>query len=591
MSVKRVILIFALIMISGLTLISGSVSAVRYSDKALPDPIQRIENDFSAGLVTLDEKAILLIQAIKDPMSLPSHYSAGFDEGEKLPDRCATMVIVDIYNHWDELSRSTQSAVGAMLTRHSTAFTYNSPSGFFKLHYDISGEHAVPPADGNANTIPDYVEKCAAYCDSALETHRDLGYLDPPSDLIFGGDGKFDVYFEEMPYYGYAVPEGDGPALWNDKFSYFVLNRDFIGFPQNNDPEGNVAGAAKATAGHELHHCVQFGYDPNEAIWFMELGATWMEDITFNQVDDNYNYLGTFMNDPEKSLMEMTLHMYASFIWASFLSEKFDTSLIRAVWEGARSSDVYTTLSDTLQGRYGWTQDSAFAEFEAWNFATGVRDDGLHYEEGSEYPAVTIDATYSGFPVLNQVSPKNPAGYAATYIKFLPGMLSGGMAISFNGDDSRQWGAWLVKTDGSNNHEFVKLSLASGTYTDTIHVDSIENYESLTLIGVNLTQFGAAASFTYSARLTSPFSIASEIITDTAVYSGGGRDFEYQVVNTSGFGDVIRVKYSDDMGWVTLDSIDVFLTAMDTIVYSIPVMPPVSTPLGVVSNLLGTATS
>ena len=213
------------------------------------------------------------------------------------------MALKGIVVQWDQLSVETQQAFREAFTRYSTAYTYDSPGGFFKLHYDLTGTHQVPSADIDSSGVPDFVEKCAAYCDTSLDVHVALGYLLPPSDGGLGGDEKLDVYFENMGYYGYAVPEGPGPEPWNDYYSYLVLHNNFQGFPSNNDPEGDQAGAAKVTAAHEFHHCVQFAYDINEGSWFMELDATYMEDIVFDLVGDNYNYLNSFFMYPEKSLL------------------------------------------------------------------------------------------------------------------------------------------------------------------------------------------------------------------------------------------------------------------------------------------------
>ncbi|MFQ6008725.1 MAG: hypothetical protein ACE5K8_07220, partial [Candidatus Zixiibacteriota bacterium] len=214
------------------------------------DPILAIEQDFQDGQLTLDEKVLLQIQAIKNPFELPQQYQL-FDLSTGITaSRSATIALKEIMVQWDFLSEETQRAFRAAFARWQTEFTYDSPSGFFKLHYDTSGTHQVPPDDSDFSGVPDFVEKCAAYCDTTLDTHLLLGFIEPPSDGGLGGDDKYDIYFENMGYYGYAVPEGPGDAPWNDYYSYLVLHHNFLGFPPNNDPEGDQYGAAKATAAH-----------------------------------------------------------------------------------------------------------------------------------------------------------------------------------------------------------------------------------------------------------------------------------------------------------------------------------------------------
>ncbi|KAA3631861.1 MAG: hypothetical protein DWP97_12120, partial [Calditrichaeota bacterium] len=397
---RRLILLVLLLLAMATHVYADNVH--QFSQNSL---LGKIEADFDNAEISLDQKAIYLIQAIKSPEMLPDKYKSLSTSLNPEELREATLAIIDIRLNWDSYSPATQQTLASALERVAAAFTYTSASGYFLLHYDTLGVDAVPSADTNANLVPDFVENCASYLDSSLTKHLELGYLTPPSDGGMGGDTLFDVYFEEMSYYGYAVPEAPGGYAWDDYFSYLVLNNDFLGFPSNNDPEGLVAGAAKATAAHEFHHCVQFAYDVAEGSWFMELDATYMEDIVFDHVDDNYNYLPGFMNSPQSSLMDNSpSHKYASFIWATYLAEKFDTSLNVAAWEGARYNTIYNTYSDNLMARYGWTQDSAYADFTSWNYITGSRDDGLHYEEASSYPEISIAATYSTYPVSLQNS-------------------------------------------------------------------------------------------------------------------------------------------------------------------------------------------
>ena len=557
-------------------------------DEAGPsdDPIFAIEKDFQDGKLTLDEKVLLQIKAIKSPSELPQKYQLVDLTTGVTASRSATLALKEIMVQWDFLSDETQQAFREAFTRWPTEFTYNSPSGFSVLHYDTSGTHQVPSADDDSSGVPDFVEKCAAYCDTTLDKHELMGFLAPPSDGGLGGDGKFDVYFENMGFYGYAMPEGQGPEPWNDYYSYLVLHHTFLGFPPNNDPEGDQYGAAKVTVAHEFHHCVQFAYDLDEGLWFMELDATCMEEIIFDLSNDNYNYLSSFFNFPEKSLMEISSHVYSCFIWGLYLAEKFDTSLLVAAWEGARYDDIFDVISDTLLGRYGWTQDSAFADFTTWNFCTGTRDDGLHYEEGAYYPLVSVGRTHSTYPVILQTSPCSPAGYGSCYVQFFPGSATGTLRITFNGDDSRQWAAYLIKSTANNIHEFERLNLNPLTYYGVIEVLNFESHYRVALVGANVSEYSNSAFFSYSAEIILPYSVASVVLTvDSAVYSGGTRDFEYRVVNTSPLNDVFDIMAWDDLGWITPDTIDKAIAAGDDTIFTIPVHPPQGTPLGTISNL------
>ena len=570
-------------------LLLGFVSAQADSNHTFSEKsiFYAIDQDYDAGVISLDDKVILQIKAIKTPDKLPLKYvslSAGVDQASL---REATIALIEIRLNWEYLKQDTKDYALKALARIPTTFSYVTSSGYFKLHYDTLGTDAVPTADTNSNLIPDFIEKCASYCDTSLNVHLDLGFIYPPSDGGMGGDTLFDVYFQEMGYYGYAVPEAPGDYAWNDYYSYMVMNNDFIGFPSNNDPEGDIAGAAKSTAAHEFHHCVQFAYDISEGSWFMELDATYMEDIVFDAVDDNYNYLSGFMDSPQTSLMDNSPgHKYASFIWAMYLAENFDTTLNVAVWEGARYASILDTYADSLETNYNWSIDSAYVDFTYWNFCTSTRDDGLHYEEAANYPLISIGASYSSYPVSLSNSPSNVSGYAESYIAFYPGSEIGKLKITFNGSNTREWAAYIIKSTTINSHEIEFILLDTLGYLGEIVIPEFENYYSVTLVAVNTEEFSSGVLYTYAAEIVLPFEVSTNILTaDSAVYSGGARSFDFQVINKSVLNDIFHVIYWDDQGWLPIDTFSLAISSGDSEIVAIEVTPPQGSPLSQISNL------
>lgn len=581
--IKRLLLALV-ILILGQFVSTRSATAKTYSNQSRV--IEQIENDFSAGEITYEQKALLQVQAIRNPSNLPQMYRSILSGPPTGNHREATLILRDIRMNWDLLSTGAQLSISDALTRHPAAFTFDSPGGFFKLHYDVTGTNAVSPADTNGNSTPDYVERMAAYCDSSWQKHLALGFLEPPSDNGLGGDDKYDVYFENMGLYGYAITEASGSRPWNDFYSHLVLNNDFIGFPANDDPEGDVLGAAKVTIAHEYHHAVQFGYDAGEAGWFMELDATYVEDIVFDQTNDNYNYLSIFTDAPAKSLMENSFHMYSSFIWGLYLTQNFDTSLMRAVWEGARYGDVFSSLSDTLFERYGWTQDSALADFVTWNFATSSRNDNIHHDEAAQYPLINVGASYNNYPVSLRNSPDSPAGYGSNYIQFFPGSSNGTLKLTFDGADTREWAAYVIISTAINAHQYQKLILNPGSFTNTFYINDFEALYSVTLVGVNTAEFSSGAFFSYSAAVVIPHAVSTSLLTTgTVIYSGSTRAYQFQVSNPSEFNDVYRIMYWDDLGWIVSDTISRAIAAFSDTAFTISVHPPQGTPLSTTAQL------
>ncbi len=566
-------------------LAAGGTFAARPGQGTGLDPISLIEQDYQAGKLSGDERAIYAARAIRTPSVLPTAYQAAAAAPTKFVTRDLTLVLRDIKLNWKQLADSTQRIVSGLLTRWNTAFTIVSPGGFFRFHYDTTGANAVPTADANHNGIPDYVEKCEAYADSSLAKQLALGFAPPPSDGTAGGDSLYDVYFEEMPYYGYTQMENPGPAAWDDYTSYLVLNRNFIGFPPNHDPEGNVAGAAKVTCAHEFHHAIQYGYSGTQAEWYSEEDAVSMESQVYPKVNDNYNYLPTFFTSPQTSLLDSSGHEYSSFIWGLFLAEKFDTSFQVAVWQGARYSSVFQTVADTLLGRYGWTRDSAMAEFALWNYCTGIRNDGTHYRDAANYGPMTVGQTFSVYPVPYRPGPGTPAGYGTCYAEFPPENYKGQLRLTFQGDASKHWAAGLIKSTSNGAHQFEKLRLNQVTMTDTVTVPGFENYSMVTLAAVNLTPNSPPASFYLSAQILPESALRDSLSPDSALYSGASRQYTYKVWNTSASSQTVKLVHWDDAGWLLKDSISPSLLPGDSATFPASVHPPAKTAIGSKSKL------
>jgi hypothetical protein len=551
-------------------------------------PTEAIESDYLKGNITADERALHIIQAIKTPNKLPLSYQQQNSVGSGKATRCVSMVLREILQDFELLSPTTQAIFQTSLARYDTDSTFYSPGGFFKLHYNLAPDsNGVPSDDADFSGIPDFIEKCAAYCDSSNARHLELGYLPPPPDGVLGGDDKLDVYFQEMSPYGYVLPEGNGPEPWDDAYGYMVLNNDFLGFDPNDDPEGSQWGAAKVTIAHEYHHLVQYAYDSGEERWSMELNAVFMEEIVFDESNDCYNYLDEFFSYPLKSLMENSTHYYSCFPWELYLAQKFDTSLMLAAWEGARyAPTVFEALEDTLLGRYGWTLDSAFSEFAIWNYCTNIHDDGLHHEEAANYPTVNIGMTYTTYPVPLQNSPGYPNGYGTCYVQFYPGTDTGTLALTFNGSDSREWTACVILSTAEDSHQFEPLVLSPGNYQGSFKLTHFEDYYCVTLFGANLTEFSSGVAFTYQAKVQPPYELTSQVLTiDSVVYSGGIRGFQYQITNISPLNDVVDVIVWDEQGWITVDTIDHALGTGEDTVFIFDVQIPDGTPLGDTSTI------
>jgi hypothetical protein len=514
---------------------------------------QAIQQAYQQGKVSAEEKLILEVRSVKNPSSLPVQFQSSVVETQK----CATDILLEAQRAFNGISASGQSALRALLARPSATFTYDSPGGKFKIHYNTSGANAVPTTDvAPANGIPDYVEWLGDYADSSFRAEvTNLGHLEPPSDGGLGGDTRYDIYTEEMGYYGYTQSEGAGPNPWTDSYSYISVHRNFSGFPPNNDPDGDQKGAAKVTVAHEYYHAIQFAYDYTEDSWFMEASSTWMENYVFDPVDDNYNYFSDWFTHPDYALNSTaSLHIYAAFIWPMYLSQTFGNPIMPELWNQCITADSYPVLTSVL-ATHGTTFNNQFAEFCVWNFITGSRNDGNHYEEAVSYPLIKTVRTHlaSAYPVAGQgpLSGQAPDALGANYVVFNLPAGNGEFTVNFNGDNSTPWIvkflAW--KAGVNDTYQETQMSLngsGDGSYTLT----NPQDFTNAVLVICNVSQSLNDRSYIYGASFTAlVHAVAVTALAEDSVYSHTPTTLVFNVHNSGTALDTFDLVAGDDLGW------------------------------------------
>jgi hypothetical protein len=154
--------------------------------------------------------------------------------------------------------------------------------------------------------------------------------------------------------------------------------------------------ALRVTAAHEFFHAVQFGYDLAEDAWLKESTAAWIEDVIYDSVNDNYQYLSRSpLSHPEVPLDSFVdfnasspvagFH-YGVWIFFRYLSERYDDQIIHDITTrlDSRSTDFRDVYSlEAIRAELierGTTLPAAYADFMAQN----VRPAGF-YEEGAAY--------------------------------------------------------------------------------------------------------------------------------------------------------------------------------------------------------------
>ncbi|MGH8004625.1 MAG: MXAN_6640 family putative metalloprotease [Limisphaerales bacterium] len=472
--------------------------------------LDKIDEAQVQGRLSADHAILLKVQALKGAKTLPKEYLPD----QSMPERCGTRVTSEAIENWESYSPRTQAVLQQALARPVQQKSLVSPDSFFMIHYDTAGPHAVPVEDEDLSGVPDYAENLARYADSSLRTEvLQMGYFAPPPD----GDGRYDVYTQNLGtgLYGYTQPESPGPAPWTDYTSFIVVHHTLIGFPPNNDPESPQKGAMKVTIAHEFHHAIQFAYNASTSgrIWFMEITSTWMEDVVFDLVDDNYNYLPIFFTQPQTPLTNTGIHMYSSFIWNQYLAQNFGPDIIRQIWQENISFTASPALDRVLQTR-STTLGREFSRFALWNFYTGGRDDGQHYEEGGFYPEMALHQNSGGLLISGR-SQSIPA-LAAQYETFPSGDTIEKARLTFTGRTSGVWGAHVLFHNPPTLRAY-PFNLVANNQGDTTFF-GLDSFPRVVLIGAQIktAQLTVSEYFDYSYKAF-PFYIPGDLNEDLAV--------------------------------------------------------------------------
>ncbi len=242
---------------------------------------------------------------------------------------------------------------------------------------DSSYFHILGSTSSGPLTAADY----GSALDGARSTQVDsFGWPAPPfrSSAPPPG-GRYPVAILELGggLYGYSAVSGtysgsvgNNPnTAWNDSdasATCLALSDDFNQF-------GDAQKALDATAAHEYNHAIQFGYGalagtnvPDAS--FIEGGATWMEDETFDTANDNYNYLWP---DFTQGLGDYDGSPYRFWLMIRGLTERFGTGaasggeqVVQDFWEET-SKNTGNNLSAlaTALSRRGVPLATAFHDF------------------------------------------------------------------------------------------------------------------------------------------------------------------------------------------------------------------------------------
>lgn len=287
--------------------------------------------------------------------------------------KCGLSLATSVKIYFDRFNTEQQRILKNLIQRPITDTSIVLPSGFFRIHFNKTGISA-----------PLYpIEEILRSADSVYNYEvKYLGYPPPPADFGMGGDNKFDIYIIDLGgnYYGYTQPENH---LGNNRYTSFtVIDNDYQGYPTSG------INGAKVTLAHEFHHAIQIGnyiLRPSDFFYY-EITSTAMEEFVYDDINDYYNYLPDYFDNPSVPLI--LNNGYNLSIWNIFLQKQFDHQLLKRIWELKKTNKALVANAIALNER-GASFNDQFLKFGIWNYFTGYRKfPGKYYQEAENYPLI-----------------------------------------------------------------------------------------------------------------------------------------------------------------------------------------------------------
>lgn len=464
---------------------------------------------------------------------------------------------------------SPERTMGEILReRARPTLPYYVDTEHFRIWYDTAGPDMIY---GWPDTT--FLHECKVVAERSWRVLVDtLGFRPPPPDGNDpdggGGSDHYDVYLKHhniMGGIGYAQPGTAVPGYPpHDRTSYVVIDNDLALAPWYPPVE-----MVRSVLGHEFGHATQFAHVCPLPMWFGEATSVWGSEMVYDYINEylldvfgDGPLIGFALARPYEALdLQEGPGWYSRVLWNLYLSETFGNAIIPEIWydieEDPYQAQEILSMTRVL-AEYGVEFADAFEEYCIWNWFTGDRDDGNHYEEGGHplWPEATPQATYSTFPVVSGSPPDTcrPAHLACNYIHFERGSAEDEvLRITYDGPAqfSVPNAAHIAYLDNALNSFYYGEVALNPLGNGTIDVEGFDEMSLVSLVVVNKfeTPFGDDMNYTFGAELLptgvpevggfelsaavpSPFTLGTEIAysvpgsatrADMSIYDVSGR--------------------------------------------------------------------
>jgi hypothetical protein len=470
-----------------------------------------IEDDYADGLVDKENANRYREYAVSAPDKLPAKYQSA----ERGKD--ATYSMVQMAKDWSSLSAATRKEIRDLRGNGFGNLKGTVETAHFVLHYTTQGDWAVPTKDADRNGIPDFIDASAKSWEVVYG--REVGALRYPAPKLtttFDGtvSNKFHVYFKDMKFYGYTVPENvefapvagfpSGTAS-----AWIVVENDFAGFPPNDEDVTGLetvrTGALKVTQAHEFMHAIQFNINVYQSGWLMESHATWAEDAVYDGINDWHWYINRFFVDPSVPIFNR--YVYGSAYFQNWVSERYGVDAPRHIWEAARSMTAADAVRSVAFGG-SWEAMNAFAAAQPTLAISDFTTDGLTTIVPNT--AYLLRAAHDAYPVSVDVPDATkkgpngaPYGLGANYVQFTPASASGDLTLRFDGADGYAWRASVIVFGGSRGPVVIPIALdATSSGSATVSGFGAQATR-VVLVATIVDRPGAQVPFSYGASVAS----------------------------------------------------------------------------------------
>lgn len=399
-------IVFAVLMVIPFELLSQH----RHGDfSSEPYPVfQRIEDAVESGIITRDDAILQKLYAGINSEMMDERFRS---EGVGVePIKCLTPVIIEYEQSRERMDPAVVHKIEELMDdpESQAIETYLSSSGKFRITFGRTGSNAVPDEDLDENGIPDYVEKTAFAADSSYRYQIEtLGFRD------FIKNDPYEISYQNFSgTYGITSPSGSSTRI--------ILNNDFDGFPPNLHSQGNQIGALFVTIAHEMKHASQYEInrwreDTGSFDW-IEMDATLMEHVVFEDVSDYYNYIMSYedeksdwnRNNPSDLSIfgdpgSATPGAYNHVTWMIYFYEVFGVEFWVEVWDeidqaildNGINSITFLDAMNRVLNRYDTSIESEHLKNHMWHMSSGP--------EFSNYEFGFIDRV--NYPVASQTGP------------------------------------------------------------------------------------------------------------------------------------------------------------------------------------------